>query len=216
MIIPFGNMLKAFLAAAFTTMIVSPAMAQSGSWYSFRSKCNFEFSRTGEMILAIVDGKPCNASIQPMQHAKHVYTLSCDGRERFSYMIDEGQVLVLNDKYQHGCEAAKIILMDSVGDTELPRTFESYITDHDYILEDTAAMLKKAGYMNSRNRFDYSILLLTAFIQKHPGSADAYLHIADAYHGRNDRANARKNYDQYRKTWSRQHPGARPPELREY
>lgn len=212
----FKIMLKAMLAACFTSIVTHPSMAQSKSWYSFRSKCNFELIRKDGSAIAITNGKPCNATIAPLKYAPNVFSVSCGTRPLFSYMMDEGKLLILNDKYQHGCEAAKGILMDATDDADGPEAFRDYIADHDYILDDSAAILNKARFMNGRNRFGYSEILLKAFVAKYPESAAAYLLLADTSMGRNDPADAQKYYGLYRRKWSAQHNGAQAPVLRKF
>jgi hypothetical protein len=206
-----GLLLKAMMALALCPF-VSASQPNSDRLYSLLSRCNIIIDRNGDSAKVDFEGKIWKASLKADPHSPGYTIVRAGERLLFRAAFDDEQPFILNDRYQQGCETAKLILIQNPDDDVAAAAFQKYLDDTQYILDDTAAVLEKARFMNRHGWNAHSVTLLKTFIEKHPQVVEAYRSLSEAYAGlemgKSDSDAANEEYRRrYLKRYGQEAPG---------
>lgn len=185
--------------------------------YSLLSACNITVSGSGNNARVEIDRQQYTAKLQRDPHSAAYVQVKAGKTVLFLMALTDDPPYILNDKYQQGCEASKLILLHDPADSASAAAFRNYIDDTQYILDDSSRVLRKAEFMRSHGWLEHTTTLLKALIAKHPHQTTAYLLLADTYHDmKRDSMKVKAAYDSYRRNLQRRNGGSAIPEARPY
>jgi len=172
--------------------------------YTLCSKCNIVLERSGEAADVEIDSRKYKARISADPNNPEFKTVHAGKELLFRVSISEEESFILNDHYQQGCEAAKLILLNDPSDSLSADALRRYLHDSPYVLDDTAAMFRKARFMRAHGWNAYGAPLLETMLENYPEMPEAWLLLADIYNEIPDRrSEAKATYAEYIKRFSK-------------
>ena len=128
----------------------------------------------------------------------------CSNGKQFMFLFerprDNGEygryILVLNQQYRMPGASEKGIYLYLINQPNNMKLLY-YSGDDSYITGDISLMNDKAYYLEQLGAYAESIYILKKVLSKSPDRVVAYLNIADAYWGNNEKNEAKKSYEKY-------------------
>ncbi len=185
--------------------------------YSLLSSCSILITSSGSNALLEMDGLQIAARLEPDPYSREYVQLKHGKRPLLLMSTTEEPPFILNDKYQHGCEASRVILLHDPAVSAAGTLFRRYLEEHDYLFADSSAILRKARFMQQHGWHPNAAVLLEMLTKRRPETISAYLMLADAYDGMSGQAEkARTAYEIYRKLLEERFGTAARPEPRSF
>lgn len=185
--------------------------------YTLCSKCNIVLEHSGDAAKVEIDARKYEARISRDPDNPEFKTVRAGKELLFRVLLSEEESFILNDRYQQGCEAAKLILLNDPSGKAAAEALRKYFDDNSYVLDDTAAMLRKSRFMRNRHWNAYSIIVLETMLAKHPDAPDAWLLLADIYNEMPEhKSEAKIAYTKYIERFTKHNGKAAMPERRGY
>jgi tetratricopeptide (TPR) repeat protein len=124
----------------------------------------------------------------------------CSDRKQFIFMFDgtnSDNIVILNQEYEIPGASEKYIDLSLINQPDNMELLYPYNGYSDYITDNIPLMNDKAYYLEQAGAYAESIKKKKKVISKSPDRVVAYLNIADAYWGNNEKEEAKKSYEKY-------------------
>ena len=170
-------------------------------YFSYWSSVNIAFSisddkKTGK---ATIEGKEYVGSIEKNKYDEDVYDFCSNGKRIFMFMFEENEgknnIAIINQHYEIQGSDTKSIDLGLINQPDNMNLL--YSRGPDYIIDSIPLMNDKAYYLEQMGVYKESIYILKKVISKDPDRVVAYLNIADAYWGNNEKEEAKESYKKY-------------------
>jgi len=173
--------------------------ATDSVFFSVKSLCNIIVEFTSDKkVKAVLNGKTYSGVISANKDSKGFYDFNQNGKPLFTFMMEAGKLLIVNQRYQFACEAAKVIELARLEkDEQIIDAFDAYEGFQTQLWSNVTPINDKAFYLGELKYWNAAIHILDKVVSNNPERAVAWLNLGDSYWAINDKDKARKAYSTY-------------------
>jgi tetratricopeptide (TPR) repeat protein len=191
------------------TVTVTASFAQGKDvYFSYDSGANIIFLLydNGKKGEATINGKKTAGTVEEKCDTDGLVGISCfhSDKKEFIFMFDGPKnadeygksITILNQHYEMPGASEKSIDLYLINQPNNMKLLYHY-GDDNYVTGNIPLMNDKAYYLEQLGAYSEAIFILKKVISKSPDRVVAYLNIADAYWGNNEREEAGRSYEKY-------------------
>ncbi|RYZ87743.1 MAG: hypothetical protein EOP06_12180 [Proteobacteria bacterium] len=168
-------------------------------YFSVMSGCNIGISfKPGKKAESLFNGNLYFGQVAPNAYTAGLFDFRVSGKTLFNFRMDGKVLLILNQKYEIGCEPAKAVeLSRLVTDTEAIAAFDDYANSNTFLWDNVSDVNDKAYFLGELKFYSASVHVLEQVVSKSPKRAVAWLNLGDALWATNQKAKAAHAYGKY-------------------